>query len=241
METEIYDFAEILAPQDGYEPPVVVGGHAVNLWSGYYLDAGVGELAAFMPFTSKDLDLIGSAGLLDRLHILLKGTITRSEPRSPVLGRLEAPRKQGGVLTIEVLHTVKGLDAKDLARTMEVRIGGVAAQVLLPHLILKAKIENVVTIPQDGRSDLKHVRMMILCVRAFISELVGFLPSGRISERVVVNLLEETLGIISGSPAEKAAKMWHFDFSNVWPWEKLRETGDGKVARWLEHRFPRHR
>jgi len=142
METEIYDFAEILAPQDGYEPPVVVGGHAVNLWSGYYLDAGVGELAAF---------------------------------------------------------------------------------------------------PQDGRSDLKHVRMMILCVRAFISELVGFLPSGRISERVVVNLLEETLGIINGSPAEKAAKMWHFDFSNVWPWEKLRETGDGKVARWLEHRFPRHR
>jgi hypothetical protein len=40
----------------------------------------------------------------------------------------------------------------------------------MPHLILKAKIENSESIPQEGRNDVKHVRMMILCVRAFIRE-----------------------------------------------------------------------
>ena len=142
VNTEISDFAEILKAQDGFDPPVVVGGHAVNLWSAYFLASGVNELTEFIPFTSKDLDLVGTGGLLERLHKSLKGTIIRSEPRSPVLGRLEIPRKGRGVLTIDVLHTVKGLDAKDLARTMEVQIEGLAAQVLLPHVILKAKIKN---------------------------------------------------------------------------------------------------
>jgi hypothetical protein len=148
VDTEISDFADILMTQDGFDPPVVVGGHAVNLWSHYFLAGGVKELAKFLPFTSTDLDLVGAGGLLERLHNSLRGTITRSEPRSPVLGRLEIPRKGRGVLIIEVLHTVKGLDAKDLARTMEVRIEGLAAQVLLPHLILKAKIEYPAGRPQ---------------------------------------------------------------------------------------------
>lgn len=33
IETEVADFAEVLLPPDGTEPPVIVGGHAVNLWA----------------------------------------------------------------------------------------------------------------------------------------------------------------------------------------------------------------
>jgi hypothetical protein len=63
-ETSVTEFAEIVAPKDGSEAPVVVGGHAVNLWSEYYLSKGVGKLATYMPFTSKDLDLVGRPGCL---------------------------------------------------------------------------------------------------------------------------------------------------------------------------------
>ena len=95
------------------------------------------------------------------------------------------------------------------------------------------------SIAQDDRNDVKHVRMMMLCVRAFIAELIGFLPSGQLGERAVVNLLEETLEILSGSSSDKAAKMWGFDFSEVWPVERLSDAADGKIARWLEHRLSR--
>jgi len=238
IDTDISEFADILMPQDGSAQPVVVGGHAVNLWCAYFMASGVAELAAFVPFTSKDLDLVGTADLLDRLYKSHKGKLTRSEPRSPVVGRLDVPRKGGGTLRIEVLHTVRGLDGKDLARTMELRIEGVAAQVLLPHLILKAKIENSVNIAQEGRNDVKHVKMMILCMRAFIIELIGFLDSGKISERTLVNILEETLVIVTGTNANKASNLWGFDFPVIWPMDELRNARDGKIARWLEHRFP---
>lgn len=237
-ETRISDFAEIVAAKDGIEAPVVVGGHAVNLWSEYYFAKGLSELAAYLPFTSKDIDLVGPAGLLDRLYQAYKGTLSRSEPRSPVIGRLDIARKSGGSLRIEVLHMVNGLDAKDLARTMELRIEGLAARVLLPHLILKAKIGNSVSIKQEGRNDVKHVHMMLHCVHAFLEEFTNHVCEGRLGERALVNMLEETFEIITSRDALKATRMWDFDFSQLWPINALESLGEGKISRWVEHRFP---
>lgn len=155
--TEVSDFTNVLLPPDGSDLPVVVGGHAVNLWSTYFLSRGAGKLTDYMPFMSKDLDLVGTMDLLEKLQRRFKGVVLRSEPRSPVFGRLEIPRKDGGVLKIEVLHTV--------------------------------------------------------------------------------NLLEEIREIVTSPNAEKAARLWGFDFPEVWPMEELRNAGDGKIARWLEHRF----
>jgi hypothetical protein len=135
--TEVSDFAGVLLPMDGGNPPVIVGGHAVNLWSMYFLSKGVAELAVFLPFTSKDLDLLGTMDLLEQLQRKLKGEITRSASRSPVLGRLEIPSDTGDPLRIEVLHTVKGLDFKELSRTVDLLTGDVFGRVLLPHRVAK--------------------------------------------------------------------------------------------------------
>jgi hypothetical protein len=238
QDTRVSEFAAFLRPKEGEEPPIVVGGHAVNLWSEYYLARDVKELLGYLPFTSKDLDLVGSAGLLDRLHQTHKGKLSRSEPRSPVIGRIDVERDGGGFLRVEVLHTVKGLDAQDLGKTMEVDVGQVAARVLMPHLVLKAKIENSESIPQDGRNDVKHVHMMILCVRAFIREFAGYVGEGRASERALINVLEETLVISTSRQAIRASELWGFDFADLWPVDSLTGLGEGKVSRWLAHRFP---
>lgn len=196
---------------------------------------GSGRLHAF---TSKDLDLIGPAGLLERLHATHKGKLTLSDPRSPVLGRLDIVRENGSLLRIEVLHGVKGLNTGDLSRTMELRIEGISARVLMPHLILKAKIENAETISQKGRNDVKHVRMMILCARSFIEEFAGYVDAGQASSRALVNLLGEVMKIVSSRHAMKSVELRSFEFKEVWPLGVLRGLKDEKISRWLEHRFP---
>ena len=239
VETHVADFADILLPSDGSEPPVIVGGHAVNLWSMYFLANGVSGLERYLPFTSKDLDLVGTMDLLDRLHLRLKGKLTRSEPRSPVLGRLVIPSASGADLTVEVLHTVKGLDFKELGRTIDLQTSGVFGRVLIPQLVLKAKIENSVSIDQSGRNDVKHVNMMTLCVRAFIGDLAVQVGNGELGARTLVNLLGEVWEIVTQPQAVQATRMWGFDFSNVWPHPELASTGNDKVSRWLQHRLPK--
>lgn len=48
--TEIADFADVLLPQEDFGTPIVVGGHAVNLWASYFLSSGTTTLAEFLPF-----------------------------------------------------------------------------------------------------------------------------------------------------------------------------------------------
>jgi hypothetical protein len=239
LESELEDFAEVLRTEDANGVPVIVGGHAAGLWSRYFMAGGVTELTKYLPFRSKDLDVVGTSGLLEVLHKRFKGRLSRSEPRSPVFGRLDIPQPGGGFLRVEVLHTVLGLDAKDLARTVNIEIEGVTGRIPLPHLILKAKLANAALIDQEGRQDVKHARMMLLCVRAFIVELSGACRSGLLGERALVNLLGEIWDIVSSPVAMKAAGLCDLDLSAVWPLDELRKSGDGKIARWLDNRFPR--
>lgn len=238
LESEISDFAEIISGEDGMVPPVIVGGHAAGLWSRYYLAMGVSELSEFLPFLSKDLDLVGSMEFLEGLQRRVKGTLLRSEPRSPVFGRLDIPQPGGGFLRVEVLHTVLGLNQNDLNRTMNIEVEGIVGRVPLPHLILKAKIANSASIQQEGRQDVKHTRMMLLCTRAFIMEFLENCRTGQIHERAAVNILDEIREVLSSADAEKANSLWGFDYLRVWPFDELREFKGDKISRWLQHRFP---
>lgn len=131
------------------------------------------------------------------------------------------------------------ISAKHLsATTANESTAGIVGRIPLPHLMLKAKLANSALIQQDARQDVKHARMMLLCVRAFMVEMLENCGRGLVGERAVVNVLEEIREVISSPNAEKAGKLWGFDFSAIWPMVELEKEGDGKIARWMEHRFP---
>jgi len=233
--TEPGDFSDVFVPEEGLEPLVLVGGHAVNLWALYFVASGTLEMEEFKPFTSKDLDLVGTREHLEALHQRLKGEIWYSEPRSPVIGRLQLPLPSGP-RTVDILHTVRGLDSSEIRRHVDLVVNGIAIAVIFPQLVLKAKIVNSVTLDQGGRNDVKHVRMMILCTRAFIVDLRALARTGSLNQREVVNFLEEVRSIVTSPAARKAAETWDFDFSKVWPLPTLLESGD-KIARFASNRL----
>ena len=58
--TELEDFLAVLTQRgDDGQPFIVVDGHAVNYWAKLYLPREP-RLHSHLPFTSKDLDVIGS-------------------------------------------------------------------------------------------------------------------------------------------------------------------------------------
>jgi hypothetical protein len=113
---------------------------------------------------------------LEHIKKITQGTVSYSEPRSPVVGVVEAPLGRGS-RKIEVLRDVKGLGPQELEDVVQILIGNTIVNVLAPTKVLKAKICNAVTLDQFGRDDVKHVRIMILCVREFILDLLPRSPS----------------------------------------------------------------
>ena len=97
----------------------------------------------------------------------------------------DMPRK------IEVLRDVQGLIRAELTYAVDLIVDGLRLRVLAPVKVLKAKICNVVTLNQEDRNDVNHVRIMIECVREFLKDILVEIVEERATQRDAVNLLEE--------------------------------------------------
>ncbi len=236
-QTEITDFRKVLELAVTDSKSILVGGHAVNVWALFYFHRIEMELRQFLPFTSKDIDFYGEMQFLDRLVNSFGGSKSMSQPRGPVIGRVDL-EIDGVMRIVEVLHSVHGLSPKDLARSsaLVIEVGQCRARVLDPVSLLKAKIHNAADLKQEDRNDVRHVKIMILCVREFILDALDGARTGSFSQRNLVNILESVYQVISESQALKAQKLWSFDYHNVWPVKSLKASGLTKVINFLEHR-----
>jgi hypothetical protein len=235
--TEITDYLDVLRGDGVAVVPVVVGGQAVNAWAMYYSERLGAKIDGFRPFTSKDLDVAGNREMLEYIQRVTRGSIFYSEPRSPVIGYVEASFGSR-MRRIEVLRHVRGLGSDEIADYLRLRIGDTEVCVLAPPMVLKAKLCNVCTLEQELRNDVNHLRIMILCVREFILDLLARVIDGDGSQRDLVDLLEEIREITTSREASGAEALWKLDFSQVWPRQELVDSRLQKVARFLQHRLP---
>ena len=173
---------------------------------------------------------------MEQIRHVTGGDIHYSGPRTPVIGYVETLIRDQ-LRKIEVLRDVKGLNRTELADAVDLIVDGLRVRVLAPVKVLKAKICNVVTLDQDDRNDVNHVRIMIECVREFLRDILVEIIEGRATQRDAVNLLEELREVVLSPIAVKAAGMWGLDFYSVWPLNDLTQCGMQKILRFVEHRL----
>jgi len=189
--------------------------------------------------TSKDLDLHGTRGMLEELKRRFDGVLIFGAERGPVVGQLKVllggkPRK------IEVLRDVRGMSDRDLREGWQmVQFEDYQVRVPMPTVLLMAKLANAAQIPQVDRNDVKHVKIMILVVREFLSEILVSLENGEIQGRVAVDVLEETLSVISSADARKCQRVYQVDLAEAWPLDKLGSCGNPRVEKFVTHRLSR--
>lgn len=189
------DYASILASD---EPLFLVGGQAVNLWALYYHE----RTAALSPFVSHDLDVLGDRNTLRRIARTanVEPQFFPSRPPTNEIGSIIAQSIDGNPLSVEVLDRVHGISTEEL-RNPEYTIGigdsGVIVRVPGPIALLKAKIANYADIPQAGRQDGRHIRILAILMPSYLTDLEASVSDRRIGEREMLTLLERLLAIVT--------------------------------------------
>ncbi len=219
------------------EPLVLVGGHAVNLWALTFADRIGDELKAHRPLTSGDMDVYGTRNALIALHHELGGKLLLSGPREITDGTLILG-VEPDTREIDVLRSVNGIPKIDMRDTLLLRVSGHDVPVLFPHLLLQGKLQNALHLDQDGRQDIKHVRILILVLREFLTEVVT--TASPSNEKAALKLLQKTLAVLTSENAS-ALNRRHPDvsFADVMPVEALRSSGLPKLAAFGHRDLPR--
>lgn len=242
--TRIQDYLAILATlARGRDELIIVGGQAVNLWAELFLNREP-SLAAFLPFTSRDLDLYRS-GKDAQLAIKSHGFRTEKErdPFGKAFDLVEAVftivDKAGRELRIESLKALGGLAPREVKQgIVEIDYEGLKLNVLNPIRLLQAKAHNLVHLDQENRQDEKHYCILLLCVRAFLAELLERSESKK-STRELLDFLEESLRLTLHPEVLGAGLSRHFDLKEILPLNLLEKSSDPTIVRFMTHRLPR--
>ncbi len=224
----VEDFASIFkALSQQSESVILVGGHAVNVWALSYRDRLGDVLAPLRPFTSADMDVYATRNALMALHTELGGRLMLSGPREVTDGTLIIG-VEPDTREVDVLRSVYGLPRLDAQSAISLEICGHAVPVLFPHLLLQAKLENVLHLDQSGRQDLKHVRIMALVLREFLRDVVSSATSE--NEKYALNLLQRVQAILTSKSAPEVSRIHRVDFGDILPRELLTSSPLRKLA-----------
>ena len=220
---------------------LLVAGQAVNLWALYY-EERTRDLA---PFVSRDVDVLGDRATLTRLA---KAAGVRAQffplrPTTNEVGVVIATGGDGQPLLVEVLRCVHGVSNDELRAkvyTVVLGAGPVRVQVPGPIALLQAKIANVADLPQPGRQDVRHVRILARLMPAYLADLQATVINGAMPERELVDLLEGLLAVITSRTAGRVLgelqvpRLALFAELQAGPLARVRRLVDNRLSRALK-------
>lgn len=141
-------------------------------------------------------------------------------------------------LRIDFLASVYGLNDAEIDNTAipfsgQNELAGINIKVLHPVLCLEGKLRSLRGLPQQGRQDLKHVKMSILCVKEFSQDLCQ-----QAEARSGLKLVERVLGNALREDGLSAWYRYGIEVESAIPIDTLTAQADSKWQRFSERRLP---
>lgn len=220
------EFADYISGDDA---PIVVGGQGVDIWSeitSKISSKASEELSQYLPFTSKDCDVVGDRQLLHRLGRKTGLCVKRYSFGQPTccVGFLYDPGDPKKEPVIEVLDRVRGLTRDELSHPVELRLDGKKVRTLNPLQLLKAKLANAVELDQATRQDVRHIKMLIPCVREYLSLMHAELINGNVEINKLKLALRHCLEIIKSKNGAKVAEAHGIELEKCIPDQTLKNS-----------------
>jgi hypothetical protein len=233
-------FSEVLGIRNpNGRPYVLIGGQAVNFWAERYLGIEP-ALGKFSPFTSRDIDYLGSKADVEHMAGQLK--------RKPSYPYWRAMTALAGTIplqlaatdsVIEVVRLIPGIPSQKVeASALPANFLGHELRVMFPIHLLICKAHLVRTIDQKGRQDVFHLKIMVLCVRAFLAESLTQVEADVITTRDWLNIVKDLLAFTESDLGMKVSRQHGLDWSVILPELKTASVFSASIRTFYEKRVP---
>ena len=219
----------------------MIGGQAVNYWAERYL-ADEPELRKRMPFTSEDIDFRGDRD--DVLHIA--GELERQ----PVFPHKVAMTALAGAIpfqigkfasNIEVVRQIPGVPDRAVETlAISAEWGGRQIRVLDPISLLVCKVNLALTVSQEKRQDVEHLKILIVCVRGFLREILHEVECGRIPAKGWLGAVNKLMKLARSTRGRSSARKFEVDWSDMLPQTEIARCKNEKIVSFREKQLSRY-
>ena len=241
MRFSLQQFSNVFRIRDAANRPyVLIGGQAVNYWAERYLTTE-SELQKLIPFTSEDIDFKGNRADVERIAGQLqqtpvfppKVTMTALAGAVPInIGRLKS--------NIEVVRMVPGVSAAAIeALAIEAEWAGRQIRVLDPISLLACKLELALTISQEKRRDVEHLKILIPCVRGFLRELLNEVEHDQLPAKGWLGAVTKIFELSKSTHGRKAGTKLKIDWQAILPRHEIMASSHAKIVSFREKQLPR--
>ena len=207
--------------------PLLVGGQALAFWALWFKVQTPSELRDKV---TTDVDFIGSGSNAAALNKHLHWTIWKPEfgDATPQTAKLTKRVENNGVKQIDFLHSIIGLDTKDIRkRAVSIKLPpSVNISILHPVDVLTSRLKNLQHLPEKQNGiGVAQARLAIGIVAAFLETLLD-------SRRELLNWIERVAEIALDSSLGNTLDRYQLDPLQCVPAKKI------NVAAFTSKRWP---
>jgi hypothetical protein len=239
----LQNFSEVFDVRDADGLPyVLIGGQAVNYWAERYFSTEP-ELQKLLPFTSEDIDFKGGRDDVQRIakQLNLSPVFPRRVEMTALAGAI--PFRIGDMKSnIEVVRTVPGVSQSAVeSLAIQAEWSGKQIRVLNPISLLVCKLELALTVKQEKRRDVEHLRILVPCVRGFLREFLKQVESGDLPVKGWLGAVNQILKTVSKARGRRASKRFEIDWSETLPSKEIAKSKHEKIVQFQEKQLARVR
>lgn len=232
----LQQFSEVLQIRNpAGRPYILIGGQAVNYWAGRYL-ASEADLQKHIPFTSEDIDFSGNRE--DVQHIAGQLKLVPAFPHKVAMTALAGaiPLRIGNWDTsIEVVRSIPGVTAAGVETlAVEMEWNDKTIRVLDPISLLICKVELALTVSQQKRQDVEHLKILYFCVRGFLREWLAEVEAGRLPAKGWLGAVNRILKMSKTTHGRKAAAKFDLSWRELFPLAEIAEATHQKISLFRE-------
>jgi hypothetical protein len=234
----LQQFSEVLKIRDAAgQPYLLIGGQAVNYWAERYL-AVEPQLESLQPFTSEDIDFKGGSHDVQRIARQLK-----LAPRYPPKVQMTAlagiiPFQIDGLKSnIEVVRRIPGVSGSVDALAIQAEWTGKTIRVIDPISLLACKLDLVASVSQAKRRDVPHLKILLLCVRAFLNEFLQQVERNEIPATHWLGAANQVLKLTTDHRARKIASKHQINWPQILPLNAIANSQNEKIRRFQKQQL----
>ena len=190
------------------------------------------QLKSWQPFTSEDIDFKGGAGDVQRIarQLALAPGYPPKVQTTALAGTI--PFQIGDLKSnIEIVRQLPGVSGSVDALAIQATWNGKMIRVLDPISLLACKLELVATVAQKTRHDVPHLKIMLPCVRAFLSEFLQQVEGHDLPARHWLGAANQVLKLTTDHRARKIAAKHQIQWGEILPLNAIAKSQDEKIQR----------